>query len=364
MSNRLLLLGIIITAAGTSAFAQITNPSFELPTTATADWATVPGWHRVSGDAWEVDNTLHSPADTQTSASGAFWADTYRNGGADEFRIGVIESDPFPLPTTSTVLAMELCGYHDNGHGWGVPLRPNSTSITVHLASTGEMIGGAIPGNHGSFRTAYALLSPHPGELARVRCNDAADYFGYAWLSVDNFRFVPAARTIETFEISGAGGVPAGWNVISGSTWAATDHVTSDGEHWRFKPGAREGVKFLTNGPGSGSGVIESPPITVQHGDIALVWEWCGGASTGGIKIFNAADTGRTSPLATFTPAYTDWFDDPACSFNVQGIAPGTQLVMRITDNRTDEWGWVAIDYIRITVSPPTAAARDWSGLF
>ncbi len=360
-----ILSGLLLIATG--SVAQIPNANYEAgPTGAwpTTPGGAIPGWTQISGNAWYHDNTVGPYGSGRGNVTG-LWAVTLDEAAGPsngEQNVGVLQSDIFTIPAVplTRALAVDLGGYHDNGDANAFPF---FCRVALHRASDNSIIGEALPPNEDPALTRYIVIpSNAAGQQAYIKLTDESNG-GFAWMQADNWRFIQGRRVLETFEATARPNIPAGWNVISGGLWQVTHFQPNS-----FKS-AREGKYYLHNGIEENTGVIESPPYTVEVGDLEFTFEQSGfdgdnpfdgndpNINLIKVELFNATDVARAAPLASFPSPDQDPF--VTRTFDVSAMTPGTQLVLRITDNAAGGFSWQGMDYIGFNTANPSSVS-DW----
>jgi hypothetical protein len=310
-------------------------------------------WNVIDGTAWGTKPVVSGSHATVTNPEGSYYADSFIPG---ELQVGTLRSNTFTL--SKEAISVMIAGF--NHYPDRDPV--NSWNYVALKKANGTEIGRAWAPGDNTFSTLLILAKGMVGQSVYVEAVDDAADTGYAWMAIDNvFETDPPAEPTNVFDDFETGTIdPAKWTQ-EGDTWKAQ----AAGQGFGAAPYQGD-YKAASCFDGANStdglvGTMTSVPITVGPTDgwIAFYMQgWdsmTGGAGQNYVDITTAGGT----LIQRVTPPLKDgWQLDvqvPVAAYR------GQQIRMVCVDGRSDGFGWIGVDYIRMIPGEPPLAVEDWN---
>ncbi len=320
------------------------NGNFEL--------GTFQGWSVVEGSAWGTKPVVSGSHATVTNPEGSYYADSFLNG---EIQTGILRSNTFTL--SKEAISVMIAGFNH------YPDRDpaNTWNYVALKKADGTEIGRAWAPGDNSFSTFVILATGMVGQSVYIEAVDDAADNGFAWMAVDNVHEVdPPEEPTFIFDDFESGTIdPAKWTQ-EGDTWKAQ----AAGQGWGADPyqGSYRGASSFDGSASTDAlvGTMTSVPITVGPTDGWLAfymqgWDsQTGGAGQNYVDIVTA--DGGTLIQRVTPPLKDGWQLDIQVPVNAYR---GQQIRMICVDGRSDGFGWIGVDYIRLMPGNPTSVV-DW----
>ncbi len=308
-------------------------------------------WNVIDGTAWGTKPVVTGSHATVTNPQGSYYADTFVQG---ESMIGTLRSNTFTL--AKEAISLMIAGF--NHYPDRDPV--NTWNYVALKKADGTEIGRAWAPGANTFGTFTILAKGMVGQSVYVEAVDDAADTGYAWMAIDDVKEVdPPDEPTFIFDDFETGTIdPAKWTV-SNDSWKAL----ASGQGYGSEPyqGSYRGASSYDGSASSDSlvGTITSTLITVGETDGWIAWYMQGWDSqTGGagqnyvdIVLEDGTLIERVTP-----PLQDSWKLD--CQVQVNAYR-GQKIRMICVDGRSDGFGWIGVDYIRMMPGNPTSVI-DW----
>ncbi len=337
---------------GIDGFAWVVLPVCETPTdlafpNADFESGDFTNW-TVNGDAFAIS--------TATWPSDGWQCNYHATSFTDESFTGSLQSINFKM--TSNLITFKIGGWRETPGGG-----ENWNYVTLNRASDGAEIDRVLaPNITGTMSTEYLDGSSVVGQNVYIMVLDEAANYGYAWITVDNFRIIEGLPPCDAYtdlafpNADFETGDLTGWTVTGDAFGASLNTWPSSGFHCNYV-----GTSYPAGESKTGS--IQSPSFLLTKTGVSF--------KIGGWReVVNPDPEGQNWNYVTLHRASDGTELDRVLAPNVTGVMKNEMLngtaalnqnvYIKVTDEADGGgFAWMSVDAFRITdYFPPEK--RSW----